>query len=395
MPDAVPTFTASYRLQLRAGFGLDQARDLVPYLDALGVSHAYTSPVLAARAGSTHGYDVIDPTRLNPELGDDAALRAFVEALRKHRMGWLLDIVPNHMAASTENPYWSDVLRLGSRSPHAKWFDIVWDAPQGWLRGRVMLPVLGDELDAVIERDEIQVASEAGSIGVRYFEHVLPIDPATDGLAASVGADRVRLRALLDAQPYVLSFWRRAADQINYRRFFEISDLVAVRQEEPEVFEATHERILEWVEHGLLDGVRVDHVDGLFDPAGYLARLRQALDARSAARIGQPPIYVEKILEHDERLRDSWPVEGTTGYEVLNDFESVLIDADGARKVEDCYRRLLSLGCAAGRAPAGTGAATPRSQGADQLARGARHCRSARGGAPGLSHLSRWQRAVT
>jgi malto-oligosyltrehalose synthase len=336
--------TATYRIQLHPGFRLDDVRNLVPYLDAFGISHAYTSPVLAARAGSTHGYDVIDPTRVNPELGDERALRSLVEELRAHGMGWLLDIVPNHMAASTENPYWRDVLRLGSRSPYARWFDIVWDAPQQWLRGRVMLPVLGDELDRVIERDEIEVVLEEGSLGVRYFENVFPIDPDTEALASPGERDRTRVRALLDAQPYALSFWRRAADQINYRRFFEISDLVAVRQEDPQVFAATHAKILEWVEQGLLDGVRVDHVDGLFDPAKYLTNLRNALDARSASRAGRPPIYVEKILEHDERLRDSWPVAGTTGYEVLNDLESVLIDAGGARQVEDAYRRLLSLG---------------------------------------------------
>ena len=343
MPDAVPPLVATYRLQLQSGFGLEQVRDLVPYLDALGVSHAYTSPVLAARAGSTHGYDVTDPTRLNPELGDMSALQAFVAALREHGMGWLLDIVPNHMAASTENPFWSDVLRLGQRSAYARWFDIVWDTPQAWLRGRVMLPVLGDELDRVIERGEISIVRTEGALRVRYFDHEFPIDPETEELASG-DLDRSRLRELLNAQPYALSHWRRAADQINYRRFFEISDLVAVRQEDPDVFEATHGRILDWVEGGLLDGVRVDHVDGLFDPAEYLVRLRQALDARSAKRDGQPPIYVEKILEHDERLRDTWPVNGTTGYEVLNDVESVLIDADGAQKIERAYRRILALG---------------------------------------------------
>ena len=375
MPDDARSLTATYRLQLHADFALDNVRDIVPYLAALGVSHAYTSPVLAARAGSQHGYDVVDPTHLNPELGGESALLALVSALREHGMGWLLDIVPNHMAATTENPYWDDVLRLGSRSAFARWFDIVWDAPEQWLRGRVMLPILGDELDAIVARDEIELAIDAGRFRIRYFEHSLPVNPATlwrvldfQSAAGTVAdltkgeapdaeairsamrefssgdAGRGRIRALLDDQSYALTNWRRAARHINYRRFFEINDLVAVRQEDPDVFEATHARVLDWVAAGYLDGVRVDHVDGLFDPAEYLRRLRAALDERASARGAHPPIYVEKILEHDEQLRDDWPVAGTTGYETLNDIESVLIDADGAEAVERAYRDLLSLG---------------------------------------------------
>ena len=344
MPGSGRSLTATYRLQLHAGFTVGSARELIPYLDALGISHTYTSPVLAARAGSTHGYDVIDPTRLNPELGDEHALREFVRALQERNMGWLLDIVPNHMAASTENPYWADVLRLGSSSPYAGWFDIAWDAPQPWLRGRVMLPVLGDELDRVLERGEISVARQDDGLVIRYFDHEFPVAPNTEALVPSGEPDREQLRALLQAQPYALAFWRRAADQINYRRFFEISDLAAVRQEDPSVFEATHALIFRWIEEGLLDGVRVDHVDGLFDPPAYLTRLREALDQRASGTGTRPPIYVEKILEHDERLRNTWPVDGTTGYEVLNDIEAVLIDDEGARRIEDAYRRLLSLG---------------------------------------------------
>lgn len=338
------TWTATYRLQLHEGFTLDDARDLVPYLDSIGISHAYTSPVLAAKAGSTHGYDVIDPSRLNPELGDERALRGFVAALRERGMGWLLDIVPNHMAASTENPYWEDVLRHGSKSRYAPWFDIAWDAPQPWLRGRVMLPVLGDEFDRVLERAEISLVRRGEALAVRYFDHEFPVNPETEALVSSGEPDREQLRTLLDAQSYALTFWRRAADQINYRRFFEITDLIGVRQEDPAVFEATHALVLSWIEQGLLDGLRVDHVDGLFDPPAYLESLRQAIDTRAQNRKYRLPIYVEKILEHDERLRDDWPVEGTTGYEVLNDIESVLIDADGAAAVEEGYRRLLSLG---------------------------------------------------
>jgi (1->4)-alpha-D-glucan 1-alpha-D-glucosylmutase len=373
MPDDRAPLTATYRLQLHAEFPLSEARDIVSYLAALGISHVYTSPVLAARPGSQHGYDVIDPARLNPALGDEAALRAFTGELHAHAMGWLLDIVPNHMAASTENPYWDDVLRLGSRSPYARWFDIVWDAPEQWLRGRVMLPILGQELDTVVARDEITLALDDGRFRVRYYEHSLPLDPDTlgpllgyrtsDGTVGDVSAGtdaerltaalgefssgrkgRVRLRALLDAQPYALTHWRRAARHINYRRFFEINDLVALRQEDPEVFAATHARILAWIGEGVLDGVRVDHVDGLFEPAEYLRRLRSALDERAAHRGVRPPIFVEKILESDEELRSDWPVAGTTGYETLNDLESVLIDPAGAAEVERAYRDLLGLG---------------------------------------------------
>ena len=381
MTDTVPALTGTYRLQLHSGFPLAAARDLAPYLAELGVSHAYTSPVLSSREGSQHGYDATDPTRVDPDLGGDDALREFVEALRSSGMGWMLDIVPNHMAASTENPFWDDVLRLGTSSPYARWFDVTWDAPERWLRGRVMVPILGDELEAVVARDEIRIAMEGGQPRVRYFDHSLPVDPRTrwrlsgaaaalaegadgsaqvppgsgDASATSAGLDaalkefssgedgRTRLRALLDDQPYALTFWRRAARHINYRRFFEISDLVCLRQEDPEVFAATHAKILEWVAAGWLDAVRVDHVDGLFDPADYLRRLRAALDERSTGRT-PPPIYVEKILEHEERLRDDWPVAGTTGYEVLNDIESVLIDAGGAAAVERAYRDVLALG---------------------------------------------------
>lgn len=352
----LPPFGATYRLQMRGGMTLRRARDLVPYLDRLGISHLYTSPILCARPGSTHGYDVTDPGRLDPELGDEEGLRALSRALRERRMGLLLDIVPNHMAATQENPYWWDVLTYGRASACAGWFDIDWNAPEEELRGRVLLPVLGASLREVLERGEITLVMEGGAPVVAYHEHRFPLDPRTlpaAGTGTTIlsrftadATGRARLRRLLDRQAYRLAYWRRAAAEINYRRFFNINDLVGLRVEDPQVFEATHRLVLDWVAAGVVDGLRIDHVDGLRDPAGYLRRLREAVNSRrppsdTAQRF---PIVVEKILSAGEQLRAAWPVEGTTGYEVLNDLEAVLLDADGYDGMEARYRSLLDLG---------------------------------------------------
>ncbi|MDQ3696972.1 MAG: malto-oligosyltrehalose synthase [Gemmatimonadota bacterium] len=407
-----PVLTATYRLQLHKNWALDDARRIVPYLDRLGVSHIYTSPVLTARPGSTHGYDVIDPTALNPELGAESDRRALVGALHARRMGWLLDIVPNHMGTGSSNPFWEAVLTHGRHSRYAHWFDIDWDAPQRWLHGRVMLPVLGDELDAVLERGEIRVVAREGGGRLRfaYHENTFPIDPDTvsddlrgialdrretspgqssnparngggnppdcadERLARHFAGDdgRRRLRTLLDRQHYALAFWRRAARDINYRRFFEINDLVSLRAEDPNVFDETHALVLRWVRDGDLDGLRVDHIDGLLDPLAYLERLRRAVGngagegndgppgkdpmAPAAASSNiidmgggpraprQPPvIVVEKILSPGEKLRGDWPVEGTTGYEVMNDLEATFIDPGGFERLDAHYRRLLRI----------------------------------------------------
>lgn len=355
---AVP-LTATYRLQLNARFTLKQAREIVAYLAELGISHLYCSPMLAARRGSVHGYDVVDPTRLNPELGDDADLRALADELRAHGMGLLLDVVPNHMAADAANPFWDDVLRHGEGSPWAHWFDIDWGA--AGKRRQVVLPVLGDELDRVVDCGELAVRVDETGTRIAYFDKTFPVDPGTlpaelqlaqfdpaaipEALHRFAGAaGRAHLRALLDAQHYRLVFWRRATAELNYRRFFDVDTLVALRMDDARVFEETHAQVLRWVRDGIVDGVRVDHVDGLRDPREYLDRLRAALDSAAGESQRRPLVFVEKILLPPEKLRAAWPVEGTTGYEFLNDVEDAFISPAGFATIEDCYRRIRRLG---------------------------------------------------
>ena len=349
--------TATYRVQLNKQLTLADAQAIVPYLDKLGVSHLYCSPILAARPGSTHGYDVIDPMRVNPEIGTIEDLRALAHVLHERGMGILLDIVPNHMGIGESNSYWEDVLTHGLRSRYARWFDVDWEAADN----RVVLPVLGDELDKVIDRDELTLDVKEKTPRLRYFDNSWPVDPATlpeelqlaklDPTAVSDpgvftrGAEgRQRLRTLLDAQHYRLAFWRRGPAEINYRRFFDVNELAALRQEDPEVFAETHELILSFVGEGIIDGLRVDHVDGLLDPLGYLERLREEVERRAPARDGAVfPIVVEKILSPGERLRRAWPVQGTTGYEFLNDLEDVFLHPGGYAAIERGYRSLRRL----------------------------------------------------
>lgn len=347
--------TATYRLQLRREFPLSSARAFVPYFAKLGVSHLYLSPVLAASPGSAHGYDVIDPTRVNPELGSEDDLRALAADLHARDMGIILDIVPNHMAASEHNPFWDNLLERGQESRYAEWFDIDWDAPRA--KKRVVLPVLGDEIDKVLERGELKLRVRDSGSRVAYFDKTFPLDPSTlpkevqlaqwdpagRGAAedwASGPAGRERLRDLLEAQNYRLAFWRRV-NEINYRRFFDINDLVAVRVESDSVFDATHRLVLEWMKDGVLDGLRIDHVDGLRDPGSYLTRLRERVDAtRHANAPARIPIVVEKILSGDERLPTAWPVDGTTGYDFMTDVEDLFLDPNGFGSLEAMYRGL-------------------------------------------------------
>jgi (1->4)-alpha-D-glucan 1-alpha-D-glucosylmutase len=310
---------STYRLQLSGRFGFAAAQGVVGYLADLGVSHLYASPVLRARAGSAHGYDLVDPTEVAPELGGEDGLRALVAALRDHGMGLVVDIVPNHMAASHENPWWVETLRDGPSSPYAKVFDVDWAAGGG----RVRLPVLAAPLDQVA--DQVRVDGD----WVVYHQHRFPLAPGT---------------SRLEEQHYELVDWRRAAVDGNYRRFFDVNELVGVRQEDPEVFELTHATVLRLVAEGLVDGLRVDHVDGLADPAGYLRRL---------AGRGVPWVVVEKILADGERLPD-WPVAGTTGYEFLALADGLFVDPAAAAAFTRRYQRLsgrdpdparLALGC--------------------------------------------------
>jgi (1->4)-alpha-D-glucan 1-alpha-D-glucosylmutase len=292
----------TYRVQVRPDFDLAATAGIVDYLADLGVSMLYSAPLLAASPGSLHGYDVVDPTRVNPELGGRPALLALREALRGRGLGLLVDIVPNHLGVARPecNPAWWSVLREGPGSPYASWFDI------DWQRGPLLIPVLADGeaalADLRIDGDEL-----------RYHEHRYP-------LAAGTGDGDPR--AVHERQHYRLVDWRRGDTELTYRRFFAVSDLAGVRVEDLEVFEATHAEILRWVAEGLVDGLRVDHPDGLRDPGGYLRRLRE--------RAPGAWLLVEKILEYGEALPADWPVEGTTGYDALREVCGVFVDPDAA-----------------------------------------------------------------
>ena len=362
--------SATYRLQMNRGFTLRDAHARLDYFARLGISHLYLSPIVTARRGSMHGYDVVDPKRVNPELGTRDDLDALAGALHERAMGLIVDIVPNHMAIGPENPYWTDVLTHGERSPFAKWFDIDWPSGGGGTGPRqVVLPVLDDSLDRALERGELEIQiADDGDLWLAYRLHRFPIDPAslppelqlttidaeeTGELVTlySGAAGRDRLRALLDLQHYRLVSWRRDLRAINYRRFFDVNDLVGVRVEDESVFRETHALTLELVRDGIIDGVRVDHVDGLADPRGYLDRLR------SAAGV-DVPIFVEKILSFGETLPRDWPVQGTTGYEFLNELEDVFVDPAGYQSIETTYRATRRLGRTTFRDIARAGKAT-------------------------------------
>ncbi|HEU4699402.1 MAG TPA: malto-oligosyltrehalose synthase, partial [Gemmatimonadales bacterium] len=341
---------STYRLQLHAAMPLTAAAELVDYLRELGVTHLYSSPLLQARPGSTHGYDVVDPTRLDGEIGTETEFGTLAARLRAARMGMVLDIVPNHMATARENERWQDVLRHGQASRFARWFDIEWRASERDLRHRVLLPVLGDQRSRVLERGEITLAYEDGEFRVRYFEHSYPVNPATlpvePGAAPEALAERARafgegpegrrrLRKLLDAQPYRLVHWRRAARELNYRRFFDVNDLIALNMEDPAVFAESHALVLTWLAEGRLDGLRVDHPDGLLEPRRYLERLAQVA--------GGCPVWVEKILVGAERLPDDWPVAGTVGYDFLDQLEACFIEPAGWEALLADYRRVTRM----------------------------------------------------
>ncbi|MFI2506435.1 malto-oligosyltrehalose synthase [Streptomyces sp. NPDC018972] len=314
-PDpAVPT--ATYRLQLQPGFPFGAAADAVPYVASLGVSHLHLSPVLEAVPGSLHGYDVVDHTRVREELGGEEGLRELARTAREHGLGLVLDIVPNHMAMSPRHnrALW-EVLREGPASPYARWFDIDWEA-QG---GQVLLPVLGGPLGQ--EAGHLKTDGDV----LRYHDHAFPLREGTAGLP---------LPRLLDAQWYRPVWWRLARTELNYRRFFSISELIGVRVEDPEVFEATHAKILQLLREGVVDGLRVDHPDGLADPDGYLRRLHEATGGRWTV--------VEKILSDGEPLPASWPVAGTTGYDALRHVDGLFTDPAGFGELLGRYRRFAA-----------------------------------------------------
>jgi len=407
---------ATYRLQLGPGLTFDDAAALVEYLDALGISDAYTSPFLETATKGSHGYDVADHDRLRDELGGEPAFQRFAAALRARDMGLLVDVVPNHMGiAQNRNAWWLDVLENGPASPHASTFDIDWRPVKTELTDKVLLPVLGDQYGAVLDRGELKLGLEDGRFLVRYFDTVLPISPRAwsrilghriDGLAASLGAehadvvalkslitwfatlpshtdkdpervaarrrekevgrekliallaaspavrafieDNIRffngkpgdaqsmepLDALLSDQAYRAAYWRVAGEEINYRRFFDINELAAIRMEEPEVFEATHRLLFRLVREGAVTGLRIDHPDGLYDPADYFRRLQ-------AGPGGEIYVVAEKILAPGEQPPESWATAGTTGYEFLNLLNGIFVDRAQARAMEQNYARLI------------------------------------------------------
>lgn len=334
---------ATARLQFHAGFTLDDAVGVVPYLSRLGISHIYASPITTARCGSTHGYDVADPTRVNPELGGEPALGRLSEALQQHGMGLVLDIVPNHMAVGgSDNPWWLDVLEHGRASPYADWFDVEWQPIEPGLAGKMLVPFLGGPYGEVLESGELVLRFDEGMgvFFVAYHDHRFPLSPESRrhlrGDAASVLAThdpmqeggRRHLHALLERQHYRLSSWRLASDALNWRRFFDITGLAGFRVEVPAAFEASHALILRLYAAGVIDGVRIDHVDGLADPRGYCRKLRRRL--RAARPGAEPLIWVEKILAPEEALPAAWLTDGTSGYDFMDEVAAVLHDPDGA-----------------------------------------------------------------
>jgi (1->4)-alpha-D-glucan 1-alpha-D-glucosylmutase len=391
----MPIPTATYRLQLHKGFTFDDAAAIADYLWALGVSHVYSSPYLQAAPGSMHGYDVVDHQRVNEELGGAEAHARFHNALGENGLGQVLDIVPNHMALGRENRYWWDVLENGSSSRYASFFDIDWQPQEERLRNKVLVPVLGDQYGRVLEQGGIVVARAGSTFQVECAGQTLPVNPSSlpaflaraaeyaksdtlSFLAASFGrlpvpeaSDRrtvlarhrdkgVLLRLLdrlcaeeagvctaidqavaelnknldalddlLNQQNYRLAYWKTADQQLGYRRFFDVNTLIGLRMEREHVFEETHALILDWLKRGVLDGVRIDHPDGLRDPLEYFERLRKA--APEAWIIG------EKILEPGEFLRQSWPIQGTSGYDFLNVAGGVLLDPEGLAELTNIY----------------------------------------------------------
>jgi (1->4)-alpha-D-glucan 1-alpha-D-glucosylmutase len=324
---------ATYRVQLREDFDFDAAAGIVPYLEELGVSHLYCSPYMQAAPHSTHGYDVVDPTRISSELGGERGLASLDAALRAALMGQLLDIVPNHMCVTDRgNRWWWEVLRYGRESPYAAMFDIDWDAPA--LNNRVLLAVLRDSQSNVVRNGELVVADGPDGFELDYVGSRFPLAPGT---ATSTGPATAEL---LDAQHFVLEHWLTAGALINYRRFFDVTSLAGLRVENPAVFSAALSRALELVDDGVVDGLRIDHIDGLAAPEEFAQRLRE--EAPGAW------IVAEKILAMDEQL-PAWPLDGTTGYEFGAVVSTTFAHPDGMSALVDLYREFTGdqLDCAA------------------------------------------------
>ncbi|HUK40873.1 MAG TPA: malto-oligosyltrehalose synthase [Candidatus Acidoferrales bacterium] len=403
--------TATYRLQLHKDFAFAQVAEIIDYLHALGISDLYASPILKARAGSVHGYDVVDPNQINPELDDSESFSALSAELRKRDMGWIQDIVPNHMAYDCNNRLLADVLENGPNSQFARFFDIEWDNPDETLRGRVLAPFLGKFYGACLEDGELVLQYDADGLAVHYYQQRFPLNIESYGqvLAPSVtlfrrklgrqhpdlikllgvlytiknlpsheenreradqiafiksmfwglytGNDEIKalfdqniavfngrpgdaesfnaLDHLLGQQYYRLSFWKVATEEINYRRFFNINDLISLRIEDWEVFDVAHALLLKLVQEGKITGLRIDHIDGLYDPLTYLKRIRE--------RIGELYVVVEKILDPDEELPANWPVCGTTGYDFAHHVSAIFCQSVNEEPFSQIYSRFTGL----------------------------------------------------
>ena len=347
---------ATMRLQLHKDFTFADAERVVPYLAALGISHLYTSPILTARPSSMHGYDVVDPTRVNPELGGEDGLRDLVGELRAADLGLIVDIVPNHMYVGDNlNEWWLDLLRHGRESRYAGFFDIDWRPRNSAIHGKVLAPFLGKPYGEALAAGELSLARrDDGQFVVRYFDRDFPIHPdhfaelERESLAFYDPADaagRERLHQLLERQHYRLAWWRIANDEINWRRFFDVTELAGLHIEESEVFDATHSTLFRLYAEGLIDGMRVDHVDGLTDPGGYCRKLRSCLAALERKRPVDAPagpayIVVEKILGSGESLPAAWETDGSTGYDFMNEVSAVLHDPEGEEPLNALWSRI-------------------------------------------------------
>src|ERR1700688_4303031 len=424
---------ATYRLQLNRDFTFDQARAIVPYLAALGISHCYVSPLLKARPGSMHGYDIVDHSSINPEIGTPEDFDRFVDALHRHDMGLIVDIVPNHMGVmGSDNAWWLDVLENGEASTYACFFDIDWRPLKEELHGKVLVPVLHDHYGAVLESGELKLVfqPELGAFDISYRNHRFPVNPrqyprillhSTAKLAATLGeqnpellefqslitafshlparqevdSERIvernrdkeihkrrlaelcarspeivagimgavdlingtpsdpasfnELHELIKVQAFRLANWRVASDDINYRRFFDTNDLAGLCMENESVFEATHRLVLKLMADGKVDGLRLDHPDGLYDPAQYFERLRAAIaNAVTSSETGSQPndnsryVVIEKILTGAERLPADWSVSGTTGYDFANLVNGLFVDSSAVMRLERIYRNTIA-----------------------------------------------------
>ena len=421
---------AAYRLQFNRDFTFADAAAQVPYLAALGISHCYASPLLMARPGSRHGYDIVEHHRLNPELGNAVDFDRFVSVLHEHGMGLILDMVPNHMGVmGNDNPWWLELLENGPAAVSARFFDIDWAPLKETLHGKVLLPVLGDHYGNVLEKGELVLNFDPaeGHFDVRYYEHRFPLDPSTYSIllghhlaqlgerlgeqhpgllefaslntafsnlpprsendvdrlterrrdealhkrqlgrlyrenadiaryldevvqafndTAGHAADASLLHRLLDEQPYRLAYWRVASDEINYRRFFDINELASLRMDDPEVFETTHALVFELIARGQVQGLRIDHPDGLFNPRQYFQRLQESVTAGRLLSPGRLPaslrlplyVVVEKILAAHEPLPRDWPVHGTTGYDFSSLCNDLFVDASAEKALSRTYR---------------------------------------------------------